>query len=51
MFDPQVFADTVVGPMQRVLLQDSTMSKFALTAANARTRLSWEPEEVLYVTP
>jgi transmembrane sensor len=51
MFDPQVFADTVVGPMQTVLLQDSTMSKFALTAANARTRLSWEPEEVLYVTP
>jgi ferric-dicitrate binding protein FerR (iron transport regulator) len=51
MFDPQVFADTVVGPMQTVLLQASTMSKFALTAANARTRLSWEPQEVLYVTP
>jgi transmembrane sensor len=51
LFDPRVFADTTVGPMQAVVLQDSTMSQFPITAANARTRLSWEPEEVLYITP
>jgi transmembrane sensor len=51
MFDPQVFADTKVGPMQAALLEDSTMTRFPITAANARTRLSWQPEQVFYVTP
>jgi ferric-dicitrate binding protein FerR (iron transport regulator) len=51
MFDPQVFADVTVEPMQSVLLQDSSMSRFQITAANARTRVSWQPEEVLYITP
>ncbi len=51
MFDPQVFADTTVGPMQAVLLDASTMTRYPVTAANARTRLSWQPEQVLYITP
>ena len=51
MFDPQVFADTKVGPMQAVRLEDSTMTRFPITAANARTQLRWQPEQVFYITP
>jgi transmembrane sensor len=51
MFDPRVFADTVIGPMQSAFLQDSTMTRLPVTAANLHTRLSWQPEEVLYITP
>lgn len=51
MFDPQVFADTTVGPMQAVLLDAATMTRYPLSAANAHTRLSWQPEQVLYITP
>ncbi|HEV2701836.1 MAG TPA: FecR domain-containing protein [Steroidobacteraceae bacterium] len=50
LFDPQVFADTKVGPMQSAFLQDRTMTRLAITADNARTRLSWEPERVFYIT-
>jgi transmembrane sensor len=51
MFDPQVFADNTVGPLQAVWLQDNTMARIPITAANAQARLSWQPQEVLYVTP
>jgi transmembrane sensor len=51
MFDPQVFADTTVEPLQAVWLQDKYMARFPVTAANAQARLSWQPEEVLYITP
>jgi transmembrane sensor len=51
MFDPQVYADTTVGPMQAALLDDSAMTRFPITADNARTRLSWQPEQVFYITP
>jgi transmembrane sensor len=51
IFDPRVFSDATVGPMQSVFLQDATMTRLAITADNARTRLSWQPEQVFYITP
>ena len=51
MFDPAVFVDTQVGPQQALLMQDQTVSRYPLTAANIHTRLKWQPEEVIYVTP
>jgi ferric-dicitrate binding protein FerR (iron transport regulator) len=51
LFDPSVFDDTVVGPLQAAYLQDATMARYSLTAANARVRVSWEPQHVVYVTP
>lgn len=50
IFDPRVFADTTVGPLQSAFLQDATMTRFDITADNARTRLSWQPEQVFYIT-
>jgi ferric-dicitrate binding protein FerR (iron transport regulator) len=51
LFDPHVFADSRVGPMQSAILQDGSMYPNPLTADNVRTRLSWEPGEVVYVNP
>jgi transmembrane sensor len=51
LFDPHAFADTVVGPMQAAVLQDGSVYRNPLTAANLRTQLSWEPQDVVYVTP
>jgi transmembrane sensor len=51
MFDPDVFVDTTVGPLQTALLQDQLISRNPITAANAHARLRWQPEDVIYVTP
>ena len=51
MFDPDVFVDTTVGPLQAALLEDQLISRYPITAANAHARLKWQPEEVIYVTP
>ena len=51
MFDPAVFVDTTVGPLQAALLEDQLISRYPITAANAHERLRWQPEEILYVTP
>jgi transmembrane sensor len=51
MFDPAVFADTTVGPLQAALLEDQLISRYPITAANAHERLRWQPEDVVYVSP
>jgi transmembrane sensor len=51
LFDPDAFVDTTIGPLQAARLEDQTISRYAITAANARARLQWEPEQVIYVTP
>jgi len=50
-FDPRVFADATVGPMQTALLDHGVLTHHAATAADLRSRLGWEPEKVLYVSP
>jgi hypothetical protein len=51
MFDPAVFVDTTVGPLQAALLEDQLISRYPITAENAHARLRWQPEAVVYVTP
>jgi transmembrane sensor len=51
LFDPSVFDDTTVGPMQAAVVENTMITRYPITAANVRTRLNWEPAEVLYVTP
>ena len=51
LFDPDVFADTTVGPLQSAILEDQSISRYPITEANAHARLRWVPEEVIYVTP
>jgi transmembrane sensor len=50
-FDPSVFVDATVGPMQSALLDQNTLTQHAITAADLRSQLRWEPEQVLYVSP
>jgi transmembrane sensor len=50
MFDPAVFADTTVGPLQAALLEDQLISRHPITAANAHERLRWQPEDIVYVS-
>jgi transmembrane sensor len=51
LFDPDAFVDTTVGPLQAARLEDQMIGRYPITAANARARLRWEPEDVIYVTP
>jgi ferric-dicitrate binding protein FerR (iron transport regulator) len=51
LFDPRAFADTSVGPLQAASLEDVLFSSYPITAAAADARLSWRPEEVVYVSP
>ena len=51
LFDPRVFVDTTVGPLQAASLEDALFSSYPLTAAAADARLRWRPEQVVYVTP
>jgi len=51
LFNPKVFADTTVGPLQAASLEDAAFSRYPLTAAAADARMSWRPEPVLYVAP
>ena len=51
LFDPDAFVDTTIGPLQAARLEDQTISRYPITAENARARLRWEPEQVIYVTP
>jgi hypothetical protein len=50
-FDPRVFDDATVGPMQAVVLDNGVLSRRPLTVDDVRSQLSWEPEQVVYVTP
>jgi transmembrane sensor len=50
-FDPSVFVDATVGPMQSALLDQSTLTRHAISAADLRNQLRWEPQQVLYVSP
>jgi transmembrane sensor len=50
-FDPSVFADATVGPMQAAILDNGTLTRHAITAADLRSQLGWEPQQVLYVIP
>ena len=50
-FDPSVFADATVGAMQSALLDQNTLTQHAITAADLRSQLRWEPEQVIYVSP
>jgi ferric-dicitrate binding protein FerR (iron transport regulator) len=50
-FDPGMFVDETVGPMQVALLDNGSLTQRALTAADLRSRLGWEPQQVLYVSP
>jgi transmembrane sensor len=50
-FDPRVFADAAVGPMQSVLLDHGTLTRQAITSADLRSQWRWEPEQVVYVSP
>lgn len=51
IFNPDVMLDTTVGPMQSVLLQDATLDRRTLTAADVDARLRWQPPDILYVNP
>ncbi len=51
LFDPDAFVDTTVGPLQTARLEDQMISRYPITAQNARARLQWEPQQVIYVTP
>jgi ferric-dicitrate binding protein FerR (iron transport regulator) len=51
LFDPGVFVDNTVGPLQAASIEDATFSRYPITAAAAEARLHWRPEPVLYVTP
>jgi len=50
-FDPRVFADATVGPMQAAILDNGTLTSHAITAADLRSQLRWEPEQVVYISP
>lgn len=50
-FDPRVFADANVGPMQAAVLDNGTLTQHAITAADLRSQLRWEPQQVVYVSP
>lgn len=50
-FDPSVFADANIGPMQTALFDNGVMSRHAISAADVRSQLRWEPEQVVYVSP
>ena len=50
-FDPRVFADANVGPMQSARLDSNGLIRHELTAAELRSQLGWEPEQVVYVSP
>jgi ferric-dicitrate binding protein FerR (iron transport regulator) len=50
-FDPRVFADATVGPMQAAILDNGTLTRHVITAADLRSQLRWEPEQVVYVSP
>lgn len=51
LFDPGAFKDTTLGPMQAAVLQNATLNRYSVTPAALHSRLKWQPEEVLYVTP
>ena len=50
-FDPSVFVDATVGPMQSALVDPTGLTRHSLTAADLRSQLGWEPEQVVYVSP
>ncbi|HTV76899.1 MAG TPA: FecR domain-containing protein [Steroidobacteraceae bacterium] len=50
-FDPRVFADASVGPMQLARLDDTGLTQRTLSAAEVHSQLSWEPEQIVYVSP
>jgi transmembrane sensor len=50
-FDPSVFVDATVGPMQSALVDHSGLTRHSITAADLRSQLGWEPEQVVYVSP
>jgi transmembrane sensor len=50
-FDPSAFVDATVGPMQSALLDQSSLTRHAITAADLSSQLRWEPEQVLYISP
>ena len=50
-FDPSVFVDAIVGPMQSALVDHSGLTQHSITAADLRSQLRWEPEQVIYVSP
>ena len=50
MFDPAVFADTTVGPLQTALFQDQLIFRNPITAANAHAQLRWRPDDIVYVS-
>jgi hypothetical protein len=37
--------------MQSALLDQNTLTQHAITAADLRSQLRWEPEQVIYVSP
>ncbi|MEJ0008996.1 MAG: FecR domain-containing protein [Steroidobacteraceae bacterium] len=51
IFDPSIFIDTTVGPLQAALLEQDALSRYPVTAANAQARLRWRPEDVFFITP
>ncbi len=51
LFDPAAFADTTVGALQAVSLEDSLINRHTVTAAAAHAQLRWQPERVIYVNP
>jgi ferric-dicitrate binding protein FerR (iron transport regulator) len=50
-FDPSMFADATVGAMQSARLDNGTLTRHAITAADLRSQLGWEPQQVVYVSP
>jgi transmembrane sensor len=51
LFDPAVFVDTTVGPLQAALLEDQIIDRHSITAANAQALLRWQPPEIVYISP
>jgi transmembrane sensor len=51
LFDPKVFGDTTVGPLQAASVEDAALSRYPITADIAAARVRWRPEPVLYITP
>jgi transmembrane sensor len=49
-FDPRVFADASIGPLQSELLDDETLIQRPVTAADAHRQLRWEPQSPVYVS-
>jgi transmembrane sensor len=49
-FDPSVFADAMVGPMQTAIVDQSGLTRHAITAADLRSQLGWEPQQVMYIS-